>query len=40
MSDGVIVKFTAEQFLHTSEPYDYLVSIASATERDCETATF
>lgn len=40
MSEEVIVKFTAEQFLHTSEPYDYLVSIASATERDHEVSVY
>lgn len=40
MSDGSIVKFTTEQFLHTTEPYDYLVSIESATERDHEIAVY
>ncbi len=38
MSD--IVRFSADQFLHTTEPYDYLVSIESATERDHEVMLY
>ena len=29
-----VVNFTAEQFLHSSDPYDYLVRIEAPTERD------
>lgn len=35
-----VVKFTEEQFLRTSEPYDYLVQIESPTERDHEISVY
>ena len=38
--EDVVVKFTMEQFLQTTEPYDYLVSIENPMERDRETAAY
>ena len=38
--DNIVIRFTEEQFLHTTEPYEYLVSIESATERDHEIAEY
>lgn len=40
MADTNVVRFSEEQFLHTTEPYDYLVQIASATERDHEISVY
>lgn len=40
MADDNVVRFSEEQFLHTTEPYDYLVQIASATERDHEISVY
>lgn len=38
--EDVVIKFTMEQFLQTTEPYDYLVSIDNPMERDRETAAY
>ena len=35
-----VVQFTEDEFLHTTKPYDYLVSIESATVRDSEITTY
>lgn len=40
MPNESVVRFTEEQFLHTTEPYDYLVQIESATERDHEVTVY
>lgn len=38
--ESSVVRFTEEQFLHTTEPYDYLAQIESATERDHEISVY
>lgn len=40
MAEEVIIRFSEDQFIHSSEPYDYLVQIESATERDHEIAAY
>lgn len=35
-----VVQFTEDDFLYTTKPYDYLVSIASATVRDSEVSLY
>ena len=38
--DVQVVNFTADQFLQTTDPYDYLVSLTDPVERDRETAAY
>lgn len=38
--EDVIVKFTSEQFVTSSEPYDYLAGIENPLERDREIAAY
>lgn len=38
--EQIVIKYTAEQFIESTEPYDYLVSIENGIERDREIAAY